>query len=154
MAAEFHLAEYALALHLLLQHLERLVDIVVTDENLHAAFLLDRAVDGSDSQGARGQWRADMYNSGADGTRGTNGLRYLKSCQPMGTLAAIGGSEDFGTSPFFGSSSDKPTACPYTTKMGMPEIKGNSGHPLLCRRRRVTDLVDRDCVRSTAARQS
>ena len=102
MAAEFHLAEYALALHLLLQHLERLVDIVVTDENLHAAFLLDRAVDGSESQGARGQWRADMYNSGADGTRGTNGLRYLKSCQPMGTLAAIGGSGDFGTSPFFG----------------------------------------------------
>jgi len=41
MAAEFHLAEYALALHLLLQHLEGLVDIVVTDENLHAAFLLD-----------------------------------------------------------------------------------------------------------------
>ena len=33
MAAEFHLAEYALALHLLLQHLEGLVDIVVTDEN-------------------------------------------------------------------------------------------------------------------------
>ena len=51
MAAEFHLAEYTLALHLLLQHLEGLVDIVVTDENLHAAFLLDRAVDGSDSQG-------------------------------------------------------------------------------------------------------
>src|ERR1700726_3042774 len=46
MAAELHLAEHALALHLLLQHLERLVDIVVTDENLHAAFLFDRAVDG------------------------------------------------------------------------------------------------------------
>ena len=76
MAAEFHLAEYALALHLLLQHLERLVDIVVTDENLHAAFLFDRAVDGSDSQRARGHWRTDMYNSGADGTRGTNGLRF------------------------------------------------------------------------------
>jgi hypothetical protein len=40
MAAEFHLAEDALALHLLLQHLEGLVDIVVTDENLHAAYLL------------------------------------------------------------------------------------------------------------------
>ena len=46
MAAELHLAEDALALHLLLQHLEGLVDIVVTDENLHAAFLFDRAVDG------------------------------------------------------------------------------------------------------------
>ena len=46
MAAELHLAEDALALHLLLQHLESLVDIVVTDEYPHAAFLLDRAVDG------------------------------------------------------------------------------------------------------------
>jgi hypothetical protein len=34
-AAEPHLAEYALALHLFLQHPEGLVDIVVTDENLH-----------------------------------------------------------------------------------------------------------------------
>src|SRR5208282_390124 len=36
MAAELHLAENALALHLLLQRLKGLVDIVVTDENLHA----------------------------------------------------------------------------------------------------------------------
>src|ERR1035437_2714309 len=35
MAAELHLAEDALALHLLLQYLESLVDIVVTDEYLH-----------------------------------------------------------------------------------------------------------------------
>ena len=35
MAVEFHLAEDALALHLLLQHLKGLVDIVATDENLH-----------------------------------------------------------------------------------------------------------------------
>ena len=53
MTAEFHLAEDALALHLLLQHLEGLVDIVVTDENLHAAFLFDRAIDGPNGQGAR-----------------------------------------------------------------------------------------------------
>jgi hypothetical protein len=46
MAAEFHLAEDALALHLLLQRLEGLINIVVTDENLHAAFLFDRAIDG------------------------------------------------------------------------------------------------------------
>ena len=39
--------------HLLLQHPEGLVDIVVTDENLHAAFLFDRAVDGPNGQGAR-----------------------------------------------------------------------------------------------------
>jgi hypothetical protein len=35
-AAKLHLAEDALALHLLLQRLEGLVDIIVTDENLHA----------------------------------------------------------------------------------------------------------------------
>ncbi len=53
MAAEFHLAENTLALHLLLQHLEGLIDIVVTDENLHAAFLFNRAVDGPPAIGAR-----------------------------------------------------------------------------------------------------
>ena len=53
MAAEFHLAEYPLALHLLLQHPEGLVDIVVADENLHAVFLFDRAVNRPDGQGAR-----------------------------------------------------------------------------------------------------
>jgi hypothetical protein len=35
--AELHLAENALALHLLLQRLEGLVDIVIANENLHAA---------------------------------------------------------------------------------------------------------------------
>src|SRR5262249_14959804 len=43
-AAELHLAETALALHLLLQRLEGLIDIVVTDETLHASFLLARMV--------------------------------------------------------------------------------------------------------------
>src|SRR5580704_8537960 len=62
MTAQLHLAEHALALHLLLQHPQRLVDIVVTDENLHAAFLLDRAVDGADGHGARavGAWRYNV----------------------------------------------------------------------------------------------
>ena len=45
MAAELHLAKDALALHLLLQHFESLVDIVVTDENLDVAFLFAREVD-------------------------------------------------------------------------------------------------------------
>jgi hypothetical protein len=45
MAAELHLAEDALALHLLLQHLEGLVDIVVTDENLHVSFLFNPAAE-------------------------------------------------------------------------------------------------------------
>ena len=67
MATESHLAEYALALHLLLQHLEGLVDIVVADENLHAVLLFDRAVNGPMAK-ALGHWRTDMHNSGADGT--------------------------------------------------------------------------------------
>src|SRR4051812_2427453 len=37
MTAELHLAENTLALHLLLQRLEGLVDVVIADENLHAA---------------------------------------------------------------------------------------------------------------------
>src|SRR6201981_199262 len=53
MAADFHLAEYAFALHLPLQHLKGLVDIVVADENLHAVFLFDRAANGPDGQGAQ-----------------------------------------------------------------------------------------------------
>ena len=53
MAAELHFAEKALALHLLLQRPEGLVDIVVADENLHAAFLFDRAIDRPNGQGAR-----------------------------------------------------------------------------------------------------
>ena len=40
-ATQLHLAENAFALHLLLERLQRLIDIVVTDENLHlAAFSL------------------------------------------------------------------------------------------------------------------
>src|SRR5262245_36059872 len=38
-AAEFHLAENALALHLLFERLEGLVDVVVANENLHACSL-------------------------------------------------------------------------------------------------------------------
>jgi hypothetical protein len=38
--AQLHLAENTLALHLLLERLEGLIDIVVADENLHALFLL------------------------------------------------------------------------------------------------------------------
>jgi hypothetical protein len=36
MAAELHLAENALALHLLLERLESLIDVIIADENLHA----------------------------------------------------------------------------------------------------------------------
>jgi hypothetical protein len=44
MLAKFHLAKEAFALHLLLQRFEDLVDIVVTDENLHAVFLFNLKV--------------------------------------------------------------------------------------------------------------
>jgi hypothetical protein len=37
MTAELHLAENPLALHLLLQRLEGLIDIIIANENLHAA---------------------------------------------------------------------------------------------------------------------
>jgi hypothetical protein len=37
MAAELHLAEDTLTLHLLFQRLEGLIDIVIANENLHAA---------------------------------------------------------------------------------------------------------------------
>jgi hypothetical protein len=86
MAAEFHLAEYALALHLLLQHPEGLVDIVVADENLHAVFLFGRAVNEPDGQGARAT--GARIRTTRMGTSGTNQRRYLKACLPMGTMAA------------------------------------------------------------------
>ena len=47
MLAELHLAEKAFALHLLLQRPEGLIDIVVTDENLHVvcSSLIRRLID-------------------------------------------------------------------------------------------------------------
>lgn len=41
--AKLHLAEDAFSLHLLFQRLQRLVDIIVPDENLHASILLEAA---------------------------------------------------------------------------------------------------------------
>ena len=87
MAAELHLAEDALALHLFLQHPEGLVDIVVTDENLHGRSSSIERLMGPMAK-RPGHWRTDMHNSGADGTRGTNQRRHLKLCLPMGTMAA------------------------------------------------------------------
>ena len=86
MAAELHLPEDALALHLLLQNLEGLVDIVVTDENLHAVFLFDRAVDGPDGQGARAP--GARICTIVTALAATNQVRYLKLCLPMGTVTA------------------------------------------------------------------
>jgi hypothetical protein len=99
-AAEPHLAEDALALHLFLQHPEGLVDIVVTDENLHGRSSSIERLMGPMAK-RPGHWRTDMHNSGANGTRGTNQRRHSKLCLPMGTMAA-NWNGDFGTSPFFG----------------------------------------------------
>jgi hypothetical protein len=52
MPTELHLAEDAFALHLLLQRPEGLIDIVVTDKNLHAVFLFDPTVGRPNNQGA------------------------------------------------------------------------------------------------------
>ena len=40
MAAKLHFAENALALHLLFERLEGLVDVVIADENLHRVVIL------------------------------------------------------------------------------------------------------------------
>ena len=116
MTAQLDLAENALALHLLLQHLKGLVDIVVTDENLHSAFLFDRAIDGTDGQGARATG-ADRHSPDADGTRRKNQRSIFENvpadrhhgCQLEETKASV-------RRRFLGSSSDKVSACLYTPK--------------------------------------
>jgi hypothetical protein len=70
MTAQLHLAENALALHLLLQHLEGLVDVVAMDENLHSAFLFDRAIDWGRWPRRPGHWRTEQNNPDANGARG------------------------------------------------------------------------------------
>ncbi len=52
MPAELHLAKDAFALHLSLQRLEGLIDIVVADKNLHVVLPFDPTVDRPNSQSA------------------------------------------------------------------------------------------------------
>jgi hypothetical protein len=106
MAAEFHLSEDALALHLLLQHLEGLVDIVVTDENLHVAFLFDRAVDGADGQGSR-TIGARYAHSDADGTAARTNVNIRSCARRWRPWLPIGETETSVRRRFLGSSSDK-----------------------------------------------
>ena len=63
MAAELHLTENAFALHLLLQRLESLIDIIVADENLHEAILFL----GRRRPGWRRCCGGENSRSGADG---------------------------------------------------------------------------------------
>src|SRR5262249_54367602 len=60
MLAEPHLAEDAFALHLLLQRPEGLVNVVVTDKNLHAVFLFNPTVDDRPTTKAPRPLRTDM----------------------------------------------------------------------------------------------
>src|SRR5687768_2604396 len=65
-AAELHLAEDPLALHLLLQRLEGLVDVVIANENLHAAsFALAERLIGLESGDEKGPGTAGHFSSGA-----------------------------------------------------------------------------------------
>jgi hypothetical protein len=59
MLAEFHLAKDAFALHFSLQRLEGLIDIVVSDENLHVVLLFNPTVDRPNTQGAWAHGRMD-----------------------------------------------------------------------------------------------
>jgi hypothetical protein len=99
-AAEPHLAEDALALHLFLQHPEGLVDIVVTDENLHGRSSSIERLMGPMAK-RPGHWRTicTIRVPMAPAVRTNVDIRKL--CLPMGTMAA-NWNGDFGTSPFFG----------------------------------------------------
>jgi hypothetical protein len=125
MTAQLHLAENALALHLLLQHLKGLVDIVVTDENLHSAFLFDRGLMGPMAK-APGPLALMGPMAKAPGPLARIGIvrmpmapvvrtkgRYLRmwhhGCQLEETKASV-------RRRFLGSSSDKVSACLYTPK--------------------------------------
>ena len=115
MAAELHLAEDALALHFLLQHLEGLVDIVVTDENLHASFLFNRAVDGPG--GTR-----DTHQGQFSGC--FRACRRHKSCQ----------SEVAET--FFGKLPEKAILA-GVCQVVVPKVKNNRSRAVICRLERV-----------------
>ena len=65
------------------------------------------------AKGARATGARKCNNSDAYGTRGMNQRRFLKSCLPMGTMAANWKSEDFGTSPFFEQLFRQVSACLY-----------------------------------------
>jgi len=58
MATQLHFTEDAFALHLLLERLERLVDIVVANENLHLAAYSSRAASPRTIRGAKKRFRS------------------------------------------------------------------------------------------------
>ena len=128
MAVKFHLAEDALALHL-----EGLLDIVVTDENLHAAFLFDRAIDGADGQDTRATGaRIGITRMPMAPEVRTKG-RYLRMCLPIGTMAANWKKRRLRYVAVFWAALQTKSMLAYIPQMGVPEIKSNRSYPLLCR---------------------
>ena len=85
-----------------------------------------------------GHWRTDMHNSGADGTRGTNQRRHLKLCLPMGTMAANWKKRRLRYVAVFWAALRTSHCSPL--QMGVPEIKNNRSHPLLCYKTRLIHL--------------
>jgi hypothetical protein len=91
-----------------------LVDVVVTDENLHAAFLLDRAIDARDGRGAR-----------VTGARICKfGCRWHPRCEPTSIFDAVPTDRHYAANwkrrrcyvaVLLGSSSDK-SDCLYMAK--------------------------------------
>ena len=114
MAAKLHLAEHALALHFLLQHLEGLVDIVVTDENLHAAFLFDRAVDGPMAKGP-GANGARYAHSVADGIAARSNVNIRNCARRWRLWLPIGETETSVRRRFMGRSSGQVSARLYVS---------------------------------------
>jgi hypothetical protein len=70
----------------------------------------------------RRKQRASLTNTGADGTRAEQSSTGMILCLPTAPLLPIGGSGDFGTSPFYGQLSDKPLLA-LCTLPGVPEVK-------------------------------
>ena len=77
MAAELHLAENPLALHLFLQRFEGLIDVIVTNENLHAGVPLQERVEEAGAKNHRrcpGVYQKPLCKStGAEGSDGLGG---------------------------------------------------------------------------------
>jgi len=154
MVAQLHLAENALALHLLLQHLKGLVDIVVTDKDLHLAFLFDRALMGPMAKAPGplangyaqfgGQWRPGYQ-------QGYEPASTSKLCLAIGGAGCHVEETKISVSRRFSGNSSNKSVPACKAKMGAPEIKNNRRHLLLCPGRHVAELVDRECVRSAGA---
>src|SRR5690606_23478060 len=78
-AAELHLAENALALHLLLERLEGLIDVVIADENLHAASSF--SVSSLDCERS-GILQSERSANGGPSARARACIRQIPNCPP------------------------------------------------------------------------